>query len=1162
MANTIYLGTIDAGGRGDELLLKAINAKEGEDYKLEEFGFGEPTPVDVPNPTRNTKVVLAPYASTGRYGARSIFYNRIHSSELPTFIVPWEGERYISEILPKINNRYGIYLTMDDVNDGAVPTPSVGQNNVTINVEFKPGSFVFYGTAKIQIGQNDPTGDTQIEEPFATNFAVTANTSALAEGSRLDPTASLFQDFTTLAVDRFATRQESSTPGDVLFGSGALQVARRNLLAADVTFAVQNGTIPFVGMWADAAKNSYGITPAGEVYKLAADGITWSFSGNPLNYPLSTSKDIAAAYKACNVKAMTQTETGRVFILALNSAGNPSFFALSSEGKTPVEQPISKVRSLVLDKSYWKRIFIADMFVADDRIGVIADAAATVMYPNDSPLGFTMPAVEIFTIGGTNNYYSLSDAAKTKSSIEFKRYDPVTTMTATPKHHMRFITPVPGSNRLDVVAVCKGLRSGSIYPVVFRFMGVTGYEAKIIPNANIGWDNFEATDFSIAGWRTPLTTSRVQRNGVDAVGAYLEVIECIAPVSTAAPDAYFNQTKHRRQNGFLSYGVSVFSTIGIDAGASNGWTYSGYPLSGQVKPRQIIAHGVGQRQVYNAQPGHAIIRTRMNQAVGSQSFRGEAGLFIPLTGARSMTNILFSGAAALQPWAPVVDVNTTVVIADETNPDASLTAVGMSFIAKDASNNKTWLVQPQGANAPEARIPSNARRFLGTCPALTMACGNNLLYVADNGNGIYVSPDNGLTWNEFNSFPSFYQQERAGSNAQFIVGTSQLRLDQEFFQEGIFDGTNMLLDVKMNASAQVLNFNNSNVSQTVTLTDNTLVVIGDYRIQKNYRTNSSGPGSSFGINPLSSFSPRTMFAWDSDANANFETIGTYSVDAAAPNAVKWNQDNYLFAMNATLLDFSRDVRYLGFKHWIYVIEKEEVSPGVQKDVWKLHFTNAVQPEKTIELFGSSLPEGYSTFKPKVSFHLWDYEDTGAGYIPYVFVEDLKVLILERIDEDGSFQTNLRTLTIPADNGSGLKPVKMYTANRRDYYFYQKGNGIFKLGYDYQGGGSGSNVALLRVSNLTAASLRDLDIISGSVSGIAAKNAPLEGVIPSNLPEGTFMGWICQQGTTTKVARYADGNGGYTEVITQYSTDCGYVPPPTDFAGMGTGSGGADSNDQL
>lgn len=1187
--SNIYLGTIDAGGRGDELLVRAINATEGSNFSLTDFAFGEPEPVTgVPNPTHNTKIILAPYAATGYYGARTIYYNRIHANRLPAIIVPWAGERYLSDLLVKIGERYGIYIEAGDIEDGQVPTPPNGETNVKVTLTFKPSSIIFYSSVEIQVGQNDPTGDTSIIEDFAANIVLVNDESYLipvisptGEEDRNDD-AFTYQNFSTLVVDRYPNRQHDVMPGLEFFGKNTKGMARRRLgqLAnidgvSDKTAAgiMLEANVPFVGMWMDGDGISYGITPAGEVFSMTSKGTEWKFAGNPMGYPLVTPFDIRNAYRKVNVKAVTQSVDGKVHVVALTTAGAPAVFQVPVKANTPASQiAITTVRSLAMAAVHWPYIVVIDFQVTADRVGLIIDFNRTkfrnkmgsndIEYPSDSPTGTTLPSVELFVINGDNSYYSLVEKEVVGGGID------ITNITIEDgsafgnrihrRHALRnfcFISSSVASPVLDIAGVVIGSKNWNIYPVVYRQQAGGGYQIQVIPNANIGLSEFGDFDFSVAAYRIQIPNGMVRQGTADVNNAYLEVIECLAPVASDNYSSLFDKYQAKRQNGWLSYGVCSWSTVATSATVNNGWNFSSYELPGDEEPYYVTLHGTAGRQFMVVQSGTAVTRTRMVQTVGATKFKAEIGFSVGLSASKGSKSFVGQASAILQPWAPVLDVDTKFTVAPVivATPPAS---VRYSFIARNASDQRSWLVQTHGAQAPVIKTIPITNQYLGKAPLATMACDSSLLVLTENGNGVYESSDNGYTWNEFISMSAEVRTKGTSwYNTEKISSFSKVRYDEKNLREGVYMASNVsnaikgsmvAIELDLVANVQVVKADSVNVSDTLSMSGNFLMKSyghddnRDLFLQRN------------SANLLSQWSPMKMLAWDSDADGNFSTAG-YFTDPEVVPTIPFNDnhqmDNYTYGIPGELVDFSRDVNYLGYRQWVLM---KETNGG--NEHWKLHFTNAVAPEKTIDLFGGV--GAYSSFKPKVSFHLWDFEVPGGNYIPYVFVDNNRVLILERVQQDGTFGTTLASMTIPGDNGQELVPVRMYTANRRDYLFFQKGNGIFKIDYLFRSLAEPSEVTLTRVSSLASTDMNALEIISGCIVGIPAANAPGEVLLPSNLPEGTPMGFACDG--TTKVLKFADGSGYSTKVREDYSTDCGYVPPDNEVQQRVTITGG-DTN---
>lgn len=163
-SEVVVLGTIDAGNDGQQILLALIKNFDPRNYQTSDFVFsapvaltGQDTVVDVIAATanspataivRNTRIFLTPKASTGLYGPKIIYYDRIHASDLPDTTVTKGTSTTVFDVLAKLNVKTGLGIKQEDVVDG--PLPAADANGmVAVPLVFKPTSLVFYGTAKI-----------------------------------------------------------------------------------------------------------------------------------------------------------------------------------------------------------------------------------------------------------------------------------------------------------------------------------------------------------------------------------------------------------------------------------------------------------------------------------------------------------------------------------------------------------------------------------------------------------------------------------------------------------------------------------------------------------------------------------------------------------------------------------------------------------------------------------------------------------------------------------------------------------------------------------------------------------------------------------------------------------------------------------------------------
>lgn len=151
------IGTYDYGADNRENLLAAINAEHGTNYSLDEYGFTDPQRITIATPTHNTSIKLGPKAATGFIGFKTIFYNRIHSDEIGTLDIVWQNETHLTQLLPRLSEKYGISLTVDDVYEQNILPPVAPETKVFITPNFKDTSVAYYSGAPIILGNNDPS---------------------------------------------------------------------------------------------------------------------------------------------------------------------------------------------------------------------------------------------------------------------------------------------------------------------------------------------------------------------------------------------------------------------------------------------------------------------------------------------------------------------------------------------------------------------------------------------------------------------------------------------------------------------------------------------------------------------------------------------------------------------------------------------------------------------------------------------------------------------------------------------------------------------------------------------------------------------------------------------------------------------------------------------
>lgn len=1124
--STIYLGTIDGGGDGKTLLLAALNAKLGTNYKIEDFDFGIPEAVQIIEPTHNSKIQLGPKMSSGYYGVRTVFYNRIHASELGKIIVPYAGEQFVSALLPQINDKYGILIQPSDIIDKPIPAPTTS-NQVEVNLEFAAGSIIYYSSTFIQVGQNDPTGDTAPTLPFvnsATFLFESSSTYDLAGQKQV-----MLEPY-SLAIGVDNERKHTSSLAAAIRGTGVAAHARVRL--SETLYNKTRKHLPFVGQWRHPLSNkATGVTVLGDVYELSNDGFDWVFVRNGLGLSEGSPQVAIDAYNSPNVKCAAQATDGSVYVLARKPGEAPAIWKIGANDGLWTKQAYNATRMQTLTPALWDRVEVMDCLHNNNRLWMLIRSDAD--YDIHPTKGAKTPSVEMInTNTASTDYYPLGELRMRFSNIQVD----------TSNGRWRLVTPVADATYVDVIALLPSTINDNIYGVMYRHQAGGEYLGYFLPHTTISNTAAVRTQLDICGYQLPLKKLPAKQGATDLVGHYLEVIQIISPVEVDTIGGYFLRTNQRTTQKYLAYGVRSMTSVATRTSRTP-WRETQTSLRSINAPVFVTLNGQEGRNHVMFQNGHAMHRTVLRQVAGTTEFEAVIDSLAKLethTGFEGVSKI--GSCVYIAPAVSEFDT-PTAQLATIQDDEASLPPIGFSFIARDVASQPVWYTAQTSGELLTLRRPSANYAFLGRTPALVAAEGNNILYISREGNGAFISTNRGASWGEFNATPAFYSQESAPSAARNIIGGAVLQLTSANFGEGAYAYGKFLLDVRAQESLKLYDINAGNQDAATVVPDQMLYEVSPGSAGNHYVASSEQAG--FGLNVLSQFSPRQVLAWDSDKFANYETVGKFTNNPATPYNREWRVQEYMYQSAGQLVDFSRDIKYLGWRHFILTQDN---------DVWKLGFTNVVVPTMTIDLYGNP-GSPYNTLKPEVNFHLWDYYDSIAEYIPYVFYGDKRVLLLERIGSGGEMgNVSQHLLSIPGDNGNPLKTVKMYTANRRDYWFFQKGNGLFSLRYTWDGINEISVVDMEKRFDLSSASLKDLEVVSGCIAGIAAADAPMEGVLPENLPADTFIGQMCQG--TTMVKRYADGNGSYYETTTPNSADCGFVADintlPNQTGTTGTG----------
>ncbi|HHS7556209.1 TPA: hypothetical protein ACTPQ1_004499 [Salmonella enterica] len=142
-----------------EMLLEAINKQNGltaNPLTWEQVASGYPETVQTPGADRNTRVLLYGLNGKGYKGNVTIEYDRILMPVLFRNVIPvvvTNPVNKLSELLPFLNQKYGLSLVADDVEDFSVK--DMGESWIA-DVVIKPGCLAWQGTFKMRYAKFFP----------------------------------------------------------------------------------------------------------------------------------------------------------------------------------------------------------------------------------------------------------------------------------------------------------------------------------------------------------------------------------------------------------------------------------------------------------------------------------------------------------------------------------------------------------------------------------------------------------------------------------------------------------------------------------------------------------------------------------------------------------------------------------------------------------------------------------------------------------------------------------------------------------------------------------------------------------------------------------------------------------------------------------------------
>lgn len=148
-----------------KILIDAVNFENQTQLDHTDFEFSKPQLAFIPHTDVNTRIYLTPKIGTNYYNTRQFFYERMDIGNIftanPIYLFK-EDKVLLSELIPEINQFYGINLTEDDYIDQVLPVedPQNPQALLSVALQITQDSVLFQGVAMLPIDQAAIVPDT------------------------------------------------------------------------------------------------------------------------------------------------------------------------------------------------------------------------------------------------------------------------------------------------------------------------------------------------------------------------------------------------------------------------------------------------------------------------------------------------------------------------------------------------------------------------------------------------------------------------------------------------------------------------------------------------------------------------------------------------------------------------------------------------------------------------------------------------------------------------------------------------------------------------------------------------------------------------------------------------------------------------------------------
>lgn len=296
-----------------EVLMDQINVANAINLDANDFIFSTPIPASVSLTEINTRIKITPKITSGYYSERDIYYKRIDISQLfnNDFIeIIVTTETLLSELIPQINLKYGIKLTVDDYLDTPLPTPDPLVVNPTVSVVINPESYIYVGVGGLVLGERvRPVDDSNYIRDIMVITDTDNGATFINEANLLNTNyqlAGYFELFrNTTSVDMFRVDKLLSLPNGNFYMGGSFE------------FEAALGAVPL------QAYNSTGVIVNSNGLIEVASNTT--LFGTGLNKRYGVNKNINFVYLADPDNLVTPANSARLYRYNLDGSIDNTF---------------------------------------------------------------------------------------------------------------------------------------------------------------------------------------------------------------------------------------------------------------------------------------------------------------------------------------------------------------------------------------------------------------------------------------------------------------------------------------------------------------------------------------------------------------------------------------------------------------------------------------------------------------------------------------------------------------------------------------------------------------------------------------------------------------------------------------------------------------------